>query len=33
VLQGDRVVQSYNEYQPDKENHIRLVVTISPSSL
>ena len=33
VLQGDRVVQSYNDYQHDKENHIRLVVTISRSSL
>jgi predicted GIY-YIG superfamily endonuclease len=33
VLQGDRVVQSYNDYHLNKENHIRLVVTISRSSL
>ena len=33
VLLGERVVESYNAYQVDEEKHIRLVITISKSSL
>jgi len=33
VLLGERVVESYNAYQVDEEKHIRLVITISKSSM
>jgi len=33
VLLGERVVELYNAYQVDEEKHIRLVITISKSSL
>jgi hypothetical protein len=33
VLVGECVVELYNAYQVDEEKHIRLVITISKSSL